>query len=322
MLKIDFKAMGCKMAVFLDDEGASAARALREVPAWFEEWEQVLSRFRPDSELNRVNNLAGGTLPVNLILWEVVQAALDTARWTGGLVAPTLLGPLERAGYGRDFDLLHGQNLGIDEIQLPKNRYDPDLGRSDWEEIVLDERNHTISLPTGVRLDLGGVAKGWAAHQAMLRLQEYAPVLVDAGGDIAISGMRTAGQKWSIAIADPLQVQESLDILGLVQGGVATSGIDYRRWQVNGVWKHHIIDPRINEPAQTDLLSVTVVAPDVLLAEAAAKVILILGSQAGMDWVEDQPQLSALLAFPDGRLLYRNGIYEHLWNEYANQHNL
>ncbi len=98
--------MGCRMAAFLDSGSPRAVEALKQVPAWFEEWEQALSRFRPDSDLNRLNAAAGTSVRVGQALWEVVAASLETARWTGGLVVPTVLKSLEQEGYDRSFDLI------------------------------------------------------------------------------------------------------------------------------------------------------------------------------------------------------------------------
>jgi thiamine biosynthesis lipoprotein len=314
MLKTEFRAMGCAMAVLLDCETPQAVRAIRQVPDWFEEWEQAFSRFRPDSELNDLNAASGIPFAASPDLWDVVQAALRAARWTDGLVVPTVRNSLERAGYDRSFDLLHTNRSGR---QAPTASIDPSGrldGLSEWRNIRLNENQFTITLPPGVRLDLGGIAKGWSAWQAMLRLEEFGPALVDAGGDIAVSGLQASGLPWCIDVADPLQVQERLDQLALDRCGVATSGIDYRRWLQDGAWKHHIIDPRTGEPAQTNLLSVTVIAPDLFQAEAAAKAALILGSQAGQAWLEDQPQLNGLLALPDGRLQYTSDIQPYLWS--------
>jgi thiamine biosynthesis lipoprotein len=308
MLKVEFRAMGCQMAVLLDNEDDLSARALKEVPGWFEEWEQVLSRFRPDSNLNQLNASAG----LHPVLWQVIQAALETARATSGLVVPTVLDSMVRAGYDRSFDLL--KTIPSSQPgQVPSSIIETtQVDTSPWEAILLNEQDYSIALPAGVKLDLGGIGKGWAAWQAMQRLEKFGPVLIDAGGDIAISDVQANGTPWPIAIADPLQLQESLDMLALGSCGEATSGIDYRRWRKDGIWKHHIIDPRTGEPAITDLLSVTIIAPDTLQAEAAAKVVLILGSQAGLDWLENQSQLAGVLAASDGRLIYSQRIYSRL----------
>jgi thiamine biosynthesis lipoprotein len=126
-----------------------------------------------------------------------------------------------------------------------------------------------------MRLDLGGVAKGWAADQAAQRLASTGPVLVDAGGDISISGPMADGLGWPIAVANPFAPDDSLGLVRIVQGAVATSGRDYRHWQRGGIEQHHIIDPRSGRPAETDVLSATVIAPDGPSAEMAAKVALL-----------------------------------------------
>jgi FAD:protein FMN transferase len=317
MIKVEFKAMGCQMAAFLDNDEPESARALQQTPAWFEEWEQILSRFRADSDLNRLNDSFGMPVPVPSTLWEVVKLSLETAHWTGGLVIPTVLNSMIKAGYSQSFEYTQSINFALQpavNIQLLERVTAGGVDMlASWHEIELDEVNQTITLPPGLKMDLGGIGKGWAAQQAMLRLSDFGPVLIDASGDIAVSGSRSDGTPWPIGVADPLQMQEDLDLLALENCGVATSGIDYRRWQKNGVWKHHIIDPRTGDSAITDVMSATIIAPDSVQAEAAAKVVLILGSQAGVDWLEDHPQLAGLLALQDGRLLYSYGMDQYLW---------
>ncbi len=313
MAELRFRAMGCGMAAFLDADGPRAVSILREVPAWFEEWEKALSRFRPDSELSQLNNSSGVAFPASAILWEVILAALQAARSSGGLVAPNMLRSLERAGYDRSFDQLRLQQKVAAPEVLEKEQ---DQG-VDWRDIDLDEARKTILIPPGMKIDLGGIAKGWAAQTAAQRLGEIGPSLVDAGGDIAVSDFRADGTPWQVAVADPLHVEDSLGTLMLGPGGVATSGVDYRLWLQNGVWKHHIIDPRTSEPAVTDLASVTVIAPDLLQAEAGAKTILIKGSQEGLDWIEDSFPLAGLLACQDGRVIFSTSMNEYLWRDYG-----
>jgi len=241
-------------------------------------------------------------------LINVIKAALDDALWTGGLVVPTIRESLEIAGYDRDFDHLS-------PVQPGKPTLSEKVNLPDWRLITIDPNNQNIFLPAKMTLDLGGVAKGWAAHQAMQRLLEIGPALVNAGGDIAISGPQADGQPWLVDIADPLQMQESLDMLALERCGVATSGIDHRRWLQGDTLKHHIIDPRSGETAQTDLISVTVIAPDVIQAEAVAKAVLILGSQKGLEWLKNKPEACGLLALQDGQLLYSQDMKKYLWSE-------
>jgi thiamine biosynthesis lipoprotein len=219
-------------------------------------------------------------------------------------VTPTLLAALESAGYDRPFD-----SLQPDE---PRDRAGWVLV-GDWRLIECDVSTRSIMLPPGMRLDLGGIAKGWAADQAARRLGVFAPTLIGAGGDIAVSGPRADGEPWSIGVADPSEPDRNLELLLIANGAVATSGRDYRRWQRNGAWQHHIIDPRSGEPAETDVLSATVIAPTAVEAEMAAKMVLIMGSRAGLNWLEEQSTLAGLLVLESGYVLHSQRIEDYLW---------
>ncbi|MGQ9903820.1 MAG: FAD:protein FMN transferase [Anaerolineae bacterium] len=126
------------------------------------------------------------------------------------------------------------------------------------------------------------LAKGWAAQHAAQRLSVAGPALVDAGGDIAVLPADADDEPFVVGIADPRQSDGLLTSITLSTGGVATSGRDYRRWHVEGAPYHHILDPRTAAPANTDVLTATVIASDALRAEAAAKAALILGSTDGL----------------------------------------
>jgi thiamine biosynthesis lipoprotein len=139
------------------------------------------------------------------------------------------------------------------------------------------------------------------------------PAVVDAGGDIAVTGARLSGEPWPIGVADPCHPGEQITLLKILSGGVATSGRDYRRWRQEGAWLHHIIDPRTRRPAQTDVLAVTVIAPSTAEAESAAKTVLILGSQEGRAWLERRPRLAGLLVLEDGRALRSTRFPTYEW---------
>lgn len=304
--RLAFRAMGAHMLACLDADSDQAPGILAQVPGWFEEWEQALSRFRLDSELSRLNRSGGRPVPVSDTLWQVFQAALDASALTGGLVTPTIAESMLEVGYDRDFDLLAEAQTVAHFPVLTAAR---PLSAVAW-----DEAQRTLSLPEGVQLDFGGVAKGWAAHQAMLRLSEYGPALMNAGGDVASSGPLQNGGSWEISIINPFTRREE-DSLGtiLLRGeAVATSGTDRRRWLQGGLLRHHIIDPQTGLPAVTDVLSATVVAPTVLEAEAAAKSALIRGGQAGIAWVNADPTLAGLLVLEDGRGLYNERLKKYL----------
>jgi thiamine biosynthesis lipoprotein len=294
--RIEFRAMGCRMLAACDLPDSQPARLLDRVPDWFEGWEAALSRFRPDSELNQLNNQAGVPVSVSETLWGVLQAARRAEDESGGLVTPVVLEALIAAGYTTSFDRLETRQATYQAIPAVRPTFL--LG-----DVRFEPETRTIQLPVGLRLDFGGVAKGWAAQRAMRRLEKIGSALVDAGGDIAVSGLRPGGQPWLVGIDDPRQEGESLGTLRLGRCGVATSGRDYRRWKQDGRWNHHIIDPRTGEPAVTDVLTATVVAPNVMEAEMAAKVVLILGSREGLEWLERRSGYAGLVVQETGAVI-------------------
>jgi thiamine biosynthesis lipoprotein len=298
--RIEFRAMGCQMAAVIESEEFAALERLNQVPAWFETWEGVLSRFRTGSELNRLNDSPGEAVPVSSVLWDVVQVARLAARWSQGMVTPAVLPALEAAGYDRSFEHLDEAPAGLQP--QPAGRV------PDWRSIEFDPGRRTIRLPHGTRIDLGGVAKGWAASRAANRLAAVGPALVEAGGDIAVSGPRQGGRPWQIAVADPLHPEADIAMMFVLRGGVATSGQDHRRWNRGGVLQHHLIDPRTGAPAATDVLSATVWADSLERAEVAAKVVMLLGAQAGLDWVKRQRNQEALVVLVDGTQIRSHAV--------------
>lgn len=306
--RFEFQAMGCQMMVALDHTSPRIKERLQRVPGWFEIWEQILSRFRQNSELNRLNRRAGSMVQVSTTMWEVYQIARQAELRSAGLITPKVLDALELAGYKNSF------NQELPTTAPSRKTTFASLDRA--MATVSEVNSRTIYLPPQVHLDFGGVAKGWAAQEAMKRLQIYGPVLMDAGGDIAVSGCQRDGSPWPIGIINPLDPEKNLEILMVGRRGIATSGKDYRRWKQNHHWQHHIIDPRTGLPAVTDVLSATIVAPTVIEAEFAAKFVLILGSQAGLDWLENQPALAGLLVLDSGDCLYSQRIRKYVWIEY------
>lgn len=303
---LEWKAMGSHMLAAVESEGPRPA-LLEQVPTWFEEWEQVLSRFRPDSELNQLNRSHGKSFNASQTLWSVYQAAQDAFQLSQGLVRPTLLEALEGAGYTQSFELINPQaDRGC---EIPGQSLD--LYREGAGVRKRDHKRMNI-VTDGERFDFGGIAKGWAAQQAVDRLKEAGPALVDAGGDIAIRGELAGGEPWLIGVENPFLPETDLTTLSLGSCGIATSGRDFHRWQHKGVWMHHIIDPRTGRPADTDVLTATVIASDALLAETAAKTAFILGSQAGGRWLQDHPSFAGLLVLENRSYIYTRNFEQYL----------
>ena len=303
--RMQFRAMGTEILACVDNGSDQPPAELMGIPAWFEEWEQTLSRFRPESELSRLNRTINQSLRVSAVLWDVFQSALAAEEFTGGLVTPTVLHAILRAGYSRDFACLPRQQDASSAIQITVRP----LSSVRW-----DQAAQTIQLPADIHLDFGGIAKGWAAHQAVSRLQEIGSALMNCGGDIAISGPLLDGSPWEIGVYQPFDRESDYAEMLYFHAacGVASSATDRRRWMQGDQIRHHIIDPRTGMPAQSDVVSATVVAPTAIEAEAAAKSILIRGSMEGLDWLEANPTLAGLLILEDGQMLYSQRIIETL----------
>ncbi len=308
----EFRAMASKMLAIVESESEPAA--LADVPVWFEDWEQILSRFRSDSELCQLNASPGAARAVSDVLWSVHAAALDAAALTGGLVTPLVLEALLYAGYDRSFDfgLAGAAWPAEDPFAASGSRPSHPDRQVTLNDIQLDPVLRTICLPRGALLDFGGVAKGWSAEQAATRLSALGPSLVGAGGDIAVSGPRADGGAWQISVEDPFNDGLYVDEIFLTRGGVATSGKDRRRWIHRQHPQHHIIDPRTGLPAETDVLTATVIAGSAIEAEALAKAVLISGSRAGLDWLDGEENLAGILILDSGERLYSRNMDQYL----------
>jgi thiamine biosynthesis lipoprotein len=314
MKTITFKAMGSQIFIAMDTEDPIIAERALDARGWFENWEQSLSRFRLTSELCEVNRHPGFPVKVSEPFLEVVQLALAMENKTDGLITPFILNALEAAGYTGSF---------VDLIpQLGSVLRQPFNPASEGQSVLVDSTNQSVTISAGTQLDFGGVAKGWAAHQTMLRLRDLASVLVDAGGDIAISGTQLDGTAWPVGVFNPFDEDNNLGLLMLSGCGVATSGRNFRRWFANGDWQHHIIDPRINSPAETDVVTATVVANDVMQAEAAAKMGIILGSESAQGWLDQQLDTHYMLVLENGSTVKSPGFINLQWTELWTQSSL
>lgn len=295
-----FHCMTTDIELFLEADKAQPVQdALRQVEHFFQEVEARFSRFRPDSELVRLNSAAGKEVRVSADLAELVQLALAAAKASDGVFDPTIIDALEAAGYDRSIDLIWA-NGAHSPLQIAAQ---PDR----WRQVAVDTTTCLVKLPAGVRLDLGGIAKGWAADRAAAMLQQIGPGMVNAGGDLCAWGDQPGiekGNGWLVALDHPAQPSVDVAWLRVHDGAVATSSITRRRWAGG----HHLIDPRTALPANTDLLSVTAMAPTVAQAEVAAKVVLILGRETGLTWLAEQANAEAVLVGAKGDLFGTPGI--------------
>jgi thiamine biosynthesis lipoprotein len=246
--------------------------------------ERTFSRFIPLSELCHLNAAAGTWLKVSPEMCAVLELAYGLHVATGGLFDPAILADLERAGYDRTF-----QDLPDD--REPARAALPRLSR--FADIELGHQR--VRIPRDMRLDLGGIVKGWTADLLADRLADLGPCLVELGGDTAVRGVPPRATGWDIGVRAPGAADTLLGVVRIADGGVATSGTDARRWKRGGTAAHHIIDPRTGEPSRSELAQVTAFSFSAANAEVWAKAALIAGEQESLRMLATQPGLELVL---------------------------
>jgi thiamine biosynthesis lipoprotein len=266
--------MGTTVRVLAEgsDRAALAAGANR-ADAVLDDVARRLTRFDPASELSALNRDPGTEVRISPLLAAAVAAALGAAVRTGGLADPTLLGALEDAGYARSRAYVAPEPLARALASAPTRRPGRRAAPARWREISVDEAAGVVRRPPGVRLDLGGVAKGLAADLAAAQLEPACDRgAVDCGGDV-----RAVGAALPVEVEHPLTggVAATLELRA---GAVATSGLARRVWRdAAGRPAHHLLDPATGAPAWTGLVSATALAPTAVEAEARAKAALLSG---------------------------------------------
>jgi thiamine biosynthesis lipoprotein len=242
-----------------------------------------LTRFDPGSELCGLNASADSALRVSSTLATAVDAAVWAAHRSGGLIDPTLLGDLERAGYANSRANLPSTPIAKALPRAPARTPAQPAPVPAWRSVAVDRSDNTVSRPPGTRLDLGGTAKGLAADLAADRLAGYSIFVVDAGGDLRIGGERP--EERLVRIEHPLRPEPAHELI-LDHGAVATSGVKTRLWRTESGFAHHLLDPSTGEPAWTGIVQATALGVTALEAETLAKMAFLSGPEAAAKILE------------------------------------
>jgi thiamine biosynthesis lipoprotein len=296
------KAMGTRVSVTIwTDDEAGAARAASAVYDEFDRVNRLMSSWLPDSDVARINAAAGGEpVKVDPELVTVIQKALDIARATGGA-----------------FDITVGAFRGLWKFDqdldgsIPKKpQVEERLALVGYQNVEVDPANQTVRLAKkGMRITLGGIAKGYAVDRAVALLHErnFVDFIVQAGGDLYVSG-RKGDRAWRVGIRDPRGgPNDSFALLELENGTFSTSG-DYERGLViDGVRYHHILDPETGYPA-TRSRSVTVLAQDALTADVWSTSLFIIGADKGLPMVEKMAGVEAVFVDADNQVHMSSGL--------------
>jgi thiamine biosynthesis lipoprotein len=276
-----FRSMGCDVRLLIDTPGRRsqppASVAANRERAFIRSFAARLSRFDACSEVHALNADLRSEVPASPLVRTAVAAGLWAADRTGGLVDPTLVPALERAGYAQSREGATPASLEEALAQAPQRRPAEAHPDAAWRSIQIDHAAGTVTRPPGLRIDTGGTGKGLAADAVARRLGGYGRFAIDCGGDIAVGGPAALANPYVIDVQHPL-TGEVVHRLRVRSGGVATSGIDRRVWQrADGSFAHHLIDPSTGVPAWTGLIAATALAPSALEAETYAKQALLSG---------------------------------------------
>jgi len=266
------------------DVTAATTAAIADTRRLFLLIEGACSRFLPSSELNTINASPLGAVSMSPLMVRVMTAAERARTLTEGLVDAGIGAAVRSWGYDRTFE----EVVDRDELEqaTPVNR---SHWRVDGSVLVRD---------AGTKIDLGGIAKGWTSD---LAVEEGLAGIVSAGGDVR-SSVRDA---W-VEIVDPWGDIAATVHIGI--GALATSSVARRRWRVGESEVNHLIDPRTMQPTNSPILQASAITATALEAEAAAKAILLLGTD-GLAWADRQPWIrGALAVWHDGNVYATTGM--------------
>ncbi|MEO5689359.1 MAG: FAD:protein FMN transferase [Burkholderiaceae bacterium] len=290
--------MGTEITVELQAASREAAEAaIAAVMAEMHRIDATMSPHKADSELSLVNaGAAAGPVAVSPGMFGLLSRATAFSKLSGGAFDITF------ASAGNLYDYRAG--VAPDASVLADT-----LPLIDWRHVLLDRATQSVRFARpGVRIDLGGFAKGHAVDNAVaiLRRLGVAHAMVAAGGDSHVMGSR-GDRPWTVAIRDPRREGAVVAVLPLEDVSISTSG-DYERFfERDGVRCHHLLDPRTGR-SPAGVRSVTIIADDGLTTEAFSKTVFVLGVEQGLRFVEAHSGVDAVIVDAQGALHYSAGL--------------
>jgi thiamine biosynthesis lipoprotein len=290
--------MGTRVTVELwSEDKPTGERCSERVFAEMKRIDAEMSPFKPDSEISRINRLASQhPVEVSRELYLLLQRAQWFSQLTDGVFDITFAS----VGYRYDYR----QHLKPDDQTIEQ-----EINRIDYKKMTL--QNGTIHFGLdGMRIDLGGIAKGYAVDRSIDILQQcgISQALVSAGGDSRILGDRQ-GRPWMIGIQHPRKKQSLALSIPLSDSAISTSG-DYERYFIsNGERVHHIIDPKTGRSAH-DSWSATIIGPNATSTDALSTSVFILGAQKGLQLIDSMAGFDAIIIDSNGVVHYSSGLQE------------
>src|SRR5579862_7448485 len=259
--------------------------------------DNLMSHYKPESQLSQINAHANDyPVQVDKELFDLIKLSTHYSQITEGAFDITYAS----VGYLYNYR---------EHIRPSESQIKAALPAVNWRNLILDEEHHTVRFGhAGMRIDLGGIGKGYAADRGaeILKARGISNAIVTAGGDTRILGDRR-GRAWLVAIRHPDNPAKVVTRIPLADCGVSTSG-DYERYfDEGGVRYHHIIDPHTGHSA-SKVRSATVIAPTATRTDGLSKTAFVLGPDEAMRIYNKLDDVDAVLVTPDGRILYSKGL--------------
>ena len=274
----------------------------RDVFARFSEIENRMSVFIEGSDVDRVNKAAGiEAVEVHPDVFKVIERAVWFAELSGGAFDPTVEPLVALWGIG-------GENPGV-PVQEEIDRVLPLIN---WRDIELDPKNKTVFLKRpGMALDLGAIAKGYAADEAVAIIKKagISRAMISIGGNVLTVGEKKDGSLWNTGIQNPLDTRGAyIGIVRSKEKTVVTAGVYERFFEADGKRYHHIFSPSLGYPADNGLLSVSIIADISMDADALSTAVLVLGHEKGIALVESLEGVEAIFVFNDRSVYLTGGV--------------
>lgn len=285
--------------------GQQGGAAVKELETAIREMESELSRTDGKSPVARLNAQPETPVPMTEEVLDLLETAEGYSRLTGGAFDPTIASVADAWGFTEKMQQVptaEALRESLEKVGIERVHVDRDAG--------------TVWAEEGTKLDLGGIAKGWASDRAaeIYAAHEVPRGLVDLGGNVLAWGQRPDGAPWRVGVRDP-QSEGIAGVLSIEDSFAITSGGYQRYFEQGGRRYHHIIDPSTGYPAESGLLSVTVVAPVEegrgTLCDALSTALFVLGEERALDlWRQRQEEFQLILLTEDGRAVVTDGLAE------------
>lgn len=272
--------------------GARAEEAIDVAAEKLFELDRLLSVTRTDSEISRLNAAGGEAVTLSPEVYSLIAAAVAYSEEFCGYYDLTVKPLVETWGfYDDDFSVPDAQELRAA------------LETVDFHNVVLEDAC-TVRLLHGAQLDLGGIAKGYAAEAVRAIFKDYQieGAVLDLGGNVLTMGEKADGTPWRVAVRSPFHPDEQLCILSVPEKALVTSGSYQRFFEAEGVRYHHILDPVTGAPANSDLLSVTVITEDATYADALSTALFVMGYDRAVDYWREHGNFEAVFVLQTGEV--------------------